>query len=186
MKVLVGLACALSWGTGLAQKAPPLVLEPNKYSYTFAMPAGWDFSFEDARPFMVRMVVFPKGGSFRDSKTVGYVNELCQQPCKIDSAVERVVSNARRRNPDIRVESPRALKTKSGAAVPVRVMTGFRDPLQAKEAVAFIETPAAVVLAVLTTRDAAGWEKDYAALAAMIAGFEYYDCKSPALRVKCQ
>ena len=180
--VALGLACALA----AAQKGPPLVLEPNKYSYTFALPAGWDFSFEEARPFMVRLVLFPAGGSFRKSKSVVYVNELCQQPCKTAAAIDRVVSNARRRNAGLRVETPPALKTKSGAAVPVRVMTGFSDPTQAKEAVAFIEGADVVILAVLTTNDASVWEKDYAALSAMIAGFEYFDCKSPGLRAKCQ
>jgi hypothetical protein len=186
MKKLLLLFAGLISALALAQKAPPLVLEPNQYSYTFAVPAGWDFSLEEARQFMVRLVLFPAGGSFRASKSVVYVNELCQRPCSSAAAIERVVSNARTRNAALRVETPSSLKTKGGAAVPVRVMTGFADARQAKEAVAFIETADVVILAVLTTSNTSGWDKDYAALSAMIGGFEFFDCKSPDLRVACK
>jgi hypothetical protein len=65
-------------------------------------------------------------------------------------------------------------------------MTGFADARQAKEAVAFIETADVVILAVLTTSNTSGRDKDYAALSAMIGGFEFFDCKSPDLRVACK
>jgi hypothetical protein len=183
--LVAGMAFALACALAAAQKGPPLVLEPDKYSYTFGVPAGWDFSFEQARLFMVRVVLFPAGGDFRASKSVVYVNELCQQPCNAAAALERVVSNARTRNAALRVEAPPSLKTKGGTTVPVRVMTGFSDPRQVKEAVAFIETADVVILAVLTTSDASGWEKDYAALSAMIGGFQYFDCKSAEERLRC-
>ena len=48
--VFVGFVSAFVLGGVVAKKAPPLVLEPNKYSYTFAVPGGWDFSFDEARP----------------------------------------------------------------------------------------------------------------------------------------
>ena len=184
--VLVGFVSALAFGRVVAQKAPPLVLEPNKYSYTFAVPGGWDFSFDEARPIGARLVLFPTGGSFHSSKSIVYVNEVCRKPCDLAAEIDRVVSRARAGNPELRVEVPASLRTKDGAIVPVRVMTGARDRRQAKEALAFIQRVDVVVLTVLTTNDPSAWENDYAAFSSMIGGFQYFDCNSPELRIKCR
>jgi hypothetical protein len=65
-------------------------------------------------------------------------------------------------------------------------MTGARDRRQAKEALAFIQRVDVVVLTVLTTNDPSAWENDYAAFSSMIGGFQYFDCNSPELRIKCR
>lgn len=171
-----------------AQKAPPLVLEADRYSYTFAVPNGWDFSFDQATEVGVRLVFFPEGGSFHSSDTIIYVNEICKSSCggSLEGAISKSIQDARAGNPKLKIETAPSLKTKGGNAVPVRILSGAQDVRQAREALAFIDTQDVVVLPVLTTKDPKSWEADYAAFRRIVEGFKYFDCNSPELAVKCR
>jgi hypothetical protein len=59
-----------------AKDAPPLIVEPNKYSYTFGVPDDWEFSGEQAHRRGAALAFFPKGGDFNSSNNVIYVNEI--------------------------------------------------------------------------------------------------------------
>ena len=170
-------ACA-----GTAQK-PPLVLEPNRHSYTFGVPDGWVFSFEQANSIGVRLVLFPKGENFHESNSIIYVNEISGN---LSAAVDKTISNAKYDSPNIKIETLPSIPIKAGGRAAVRMITGYRDPRQAKEALAFIEHTDTVLLVVLTTKNATNWQYDYNALESVISGHKYFDCNSPNLAVPCR
>lgn len=165
-------------------KAPPLVLEPNKYSYTFIVPMGWDFSFDQANVFNVRLVFFPRGGDIHKSNSIIYVNEV---QGNFTSAIERVLSAAKENSPNLNMDIAPPIKAISeNTLAQVRILTGAKDPRQAKEALAFIDHGEIIVLVVLTTKDVVNWQNDYKAFEEVVAGHRYFDCSSPNLTVPCR
>ena len=179
------LICLCVTGCAHTRKPPPLVLEPNKYSYTFSVPKGWDFSFEQANESNMRLVFFPVGGNVHLSESVIYVNEVRGN---LDNAFDIMLGNAKAHNPLLRIEPIDAipLTWNPGVSAPVRILTGANDPRQAKEALVFIDHGTMVVLVVLTTKNTANWREDYRALETVVAGHKYFDCNSPHLAVPCR
>jgi hypothetical protein len=146
--LLLTLVLVLPAGLVAADERHPVVLQPGKYSYTFNVPKGWEASFDQAARFGVRLVFFPKGGNFADSNTIVYINEICKAGCggRLKAAIEQTLGNAIKDSPALKVETAASLRTFSGAAVPVRILSGARDPRQAREALSFIDTESVVVL----------------------------------------
>ena len=181
------LAGARIDGAERAQKPPPLVLEPGKYSYTFGVPDGWDFSFDQTRELGIPIVFFPIGGSFLNSNTIIYVNEVCRPACKesMDEVMSRIINAAKNDSPNLAVADAPPLTVEGGVA-PVRVLTGARDPRRAKEALAFIDRKDVIILAVLSTQNTKSWESDYAAFRTVLAGNRFFTCNSPGLAVPCR
>jgi hypothetical protein len=172
------------------EKAPPLILEPNKYSYTFGLPVDWDYSFKQAQEIGVRLVLFPKGGSFDKSTSVIYVtevNSLCGACCTgtVSLAIAKTIREARDDSPTLQVAATSPIKIKEGGEASVRILTGARDPRQAKEALAFIEHDEAIILAVLTTKDAKTWDEDYRVFQEVISGHRFFNCNTPGLATPC-
>jgi len=161
------------------------VLEPNKYSYTFGVPNGWDFSFEQAYEFGLRLVFFPRGGNIHVSNSIIYVKET---QGNLSSAIDRVMSNAKDHSPYLRIEISPSIQIPAmpNASAQVRTLTGSKDPRQAMEALVFIDHGETIVLVVLTTKNTADWQKDYKALETVVAGHRYFDCNTPNLAVPCR
>jgi hypothetical protein len=173
-----------------AQSAPPLVLEPDKYSYTFGVPTGWQHSFEVAgglRAAGVRLLYFPEGGDFHTSNSIVYVNEPCpsERAGSLSACIDTVLQNAKRGNPNLKVEPAPSIATADGGKAKVRILSGASDPRQAREALAFVDHHQVVVLIVLTTKDPSTWKRDYAAFERIVSGHKYFDCNSPHLAVEC-
>jgi len=174
-----------------AEIAPPLVLEPNKYSYTFGVPAGWEYSFEQAEEAGVRLLFFPEGGSFATSNSIVYTNEanndVCGANCTgmLARAIEKNIKESRDDSPMLQVANASPIAIQGGGTATVRILTGWKSPLQAKEALAFIEHDEAIVLVVLTTKNAKTWEQDYAAFREIVAGHKFFNCNSPDLAAGC-
>jgi hypothetical protein len=170
-----------------APKAPPLIVVPDTASYTFNVPDGWDFSFDEPVGERIRVVFFTQGGGFHASSTIVYAVELCKRECgdSFDDALRQTIENAREHSPALEVLSAAPLPAGPDREAQVRVLSGARDVRQAREALAFIDTPEFVVLVVLTTQNVSSWDDDYAALSNIVAGFQYFDCNSPNLRVPC-
>jgi len=173
---------------GSDSKAPPLVLEPNKYSFTLGLPKNWDFSFDQARKHGATLVFFPEGGGFDQSTTIVYVTDLCRANCAgtLTKVIDATLTNAKHNSPKLNVAILDPLKTAEGGEAQVRVLTGESDPRQAKEAPAFIEHNETVILVVLTTKDATNWDTDYKALREIISGHKFFTCNSPGLAKPCR
>lgn len=166
------------------ENTPPLVLAPNKYSYTFGVPAGWEFSFEQAKQAGVRLLYFPKGGSFDNSSSIVYVNEdddLCRASCAgmLNRTIAKTIDESREDSPMLQVANANPIPLKDGGIATVRILTGWRDPRQAKEALAFIEHKETIVLICLTTKNVKTWEQDYAAFQEIVSNHKFFNCDSP-------
>lgn len=181
--VLISTACAMQ-----SRKNPPLVLEPNKYSYTFAVPEGWDFSFEQARQFGVRLLYFPKGGNYNESNSIIYVNEICSLKCNgtLSTGIQTTIDNAKKYSPNLQIMNAVPIKIPIIGEAPVIIFTGSKDPRQAKEALAFLEHNETIILIVLTTKDIKNWTQDYKAFEDIVAGHKFFNCNSPNLKVPCR
>ena len=169
-------------------EAAPLVLEKNKYSYTFSVPTGWEFNFEQAHQIGARLVFFPEGGSFHTSKSIIYINEICKFNCttSIEVAIQKIVTRAKNHSPDLKITDDTSLPLKAGGKAIIKVMTGSKDPRQAKEALAFIEQKDVFIMVVLTTKDIGNWDADYEKFIMVISGHKYFNCDTPDLAINCR
>jgi hypothetical protein len=181
---------------GSAEVAPPLILGPSKYSYTFGVPAGWEFNIDQARQRGVTLAFFPKGRSFLASSSVVYVNEL-DNPCSgedclspVSLAIAKTLREARAEDPGVEVATADPIPTKDGDKALVRTLKGSHDPrnpeLRDNEALAFIGHDQTIILVVLTARDSKTWDRDYAAFREIVAGHKFFTCDSPNLAVPCR
>jgi hypothetical protein len=187
--VWVGIAIGFLSGCAAAvSKPPPLVVEPGRFSYTFADPQRWEFSFDEAQRAGVRLVFYPTGGDFHESNTIVYVNEICRPGCanSVDAAVDQTIATARHESPLLQVAIMPPLTDKDGREAVVRVLSGSSDARQAREALAFIPHDESIVLVVLTTKDVSSWNADYAAFSDIVRGHRYFNCNSPDLAVPCR
>jgi hypothetical protein len=172
------------------ETAAPLVMEPNKYSYTFGVPKGWEYDFDEQQEYGIRLTLFPKGESFQQSASIIYVTEVnavCKTSCAGmgSKAIAKTIQEAKDGSPTLQVAIEQPITIKEGGAAQVRLLTGARDPRQAKEALAFIEHNETIVLAVLTTRDTKTWDQDYRVFQEVVSGHKFFTCSSPNLATPC-
>jgi hypothetical protein len=179
-----------------ADGAPPLILGPSRYSYTFGLPVGWEFNIDQARQRGVTLAFFPKGGSFGASSSVVYANEL-DNPCSgedclspVSLAIAKTLREARADDPGVEVATADPIPTKGGDKALVRTLRGSHDPrnpeLRDNEALAFIGHDETIILVVLSARDSKTWDQDYAAFREIVAGHKFFTCDSPNLALPCR
>ncbi|HTT25218.1 MAG TPA: hypothetical protein VMG82_40255 [Candidatus Sulfotelmatobacter sp.] len=175
-------------------EAPPLVVKPNRYSYTFGVPTGWEFNFEQAHQRGAALAYFPKGGDFNDSSAVMYVNEIdsaCPDDCMspVSQAIDETLRDVKSENSSVKIGAGEPVLTKDGIKAAVRLLKEGIDPrdprLRDHEALAFIGDHETIILVVLSSRDAHTWEQDYSAFRQVVAGHKFFSCNSPGLAVPC-
>ncbi|HXJ85607.1 MAG TPA: hypothetical protein VMS18_02220 [Candidatus Binatia bacterium] len=173
---------------------PPLIVKPNRYSYTFGVPAGWEFNFEQAHQRGAALAYFPKGGDFNDSSAVMYMNEIdsaCSDDCmsQVSHAMAETLRDVKSEKPSVKINQGEPVLTKDGIKAAVRLVREGIDPRDPKlsdnEALAFIGDHEAIILVVLSSRDANTWEQDYSAFRQVVAGHKFFSCNSPGLAVPC-
>jgi len=175
--------------------APPLVVGPDKYSYTFGVPAGWDFNFDQAHQRGATLAFFPKGGNFNESSSVIYVSTIsgpCEENCMspLSQSIAKTLREVKADSPAVEVSSEPPIRTRDGDKAAIRILKGSKDPrdpqLKDNEALAFIGHDEATILVVLTARDPKTWNEDYAAFQQIVAGHKFFTCNSPDLAVPCR
>ena len=166
----------------VAAEPRPLVLEPNRYSYTYGVPDGWSHDYDVAQRTGVRSMLLPKGESFHSAPSIIYVNEV---DCSAEDVVDCVVDRFRPGNPNLRVTPGSPIPTGANTNGRVILLEGASDPRQAREALAFLEEEETTVLVVLSTKDTASWARDMRAFEIVVSGFEYFNCSTPSLSVPC-
>lgn len=180
----------LTQGALTSEPVPPLVLEPDKYSYTFGVPVGWRYTFDipdEPRANGVRLLYLPAGGDYDTSTSIVYVTEPCSAEYwgVLTACIDTVIAESREGNPRLQVDRASPIPTAGGDTAQVRLLSGSSDPRQAREALAFVDHHQVVVLIVLTTKNVSRWRRDYAAFERIVAGHRYFDCNSAHLAVPC-
>lgn len=178
-----------------SEGAPPLIVEPNRYSYTFGVPQGWEFSFEQAHERGASLAFFPKGGSFNNSSSVIYVNEIdggCATDCRsvVSERIANTIRTEKDDSPGVQVATDAPVSTNNGGKAVVRLLKGAQDPRDPKAArntaaLAFIAHDETIILVILTARDSKTWDQDYVAFRQVVSGHRFFNCNSPDLRVPC-
>lgn len=179
-----------------AGNEPPLVVSPDKYSYTFGVPGGWDFSFEQAHARGANLAFFPKSGDFNTAESVIYTNEIddgCATNCLklVDERVASTVEDVKKDSPRAEAAPGPAIATKDGGKAVIRLIKGSRDPRNPElgsdnEALAVIGHDETIILVVLSVRNPSTWDRDYAAFQQVVAGHRFFNCATPGLRVPCK
>ena len=181
------------WNIG-APGAPPLIVEPNKFSYTFGVPAGWEFDFEEAHERGDSLEYFPTGGSFNESRSVIYVNVFaddCSGSCgsMLPDSIAATMQSLKAGEGGMEVTTAEPILMKDGRKAEVRIVKGVKDRRDPKftdvDALAFLAHDEAIILVVLSSRDSKTWSQDYAAFQQIVAGHRFFTCKSPGLAVPC-
>jgi hypothetical protein len=177
------------------EPAPPLIVEPNKYSYTFGVPPGWESNFEQAHQRGAALAFFLKGGTFNDSSSVIYVNEIseaCTGDClsPLAQSIAKTLRDVKADSPTVAISTADSIKTKDGVSATIRILKGSKDPRAAghatdNEALAFIAHDETVILVVLTARDSKTWDQDYNAFQQVVAGHKFFTCNRPDGAVPC-
>lgn len=172
----------------------PLIVEPNKFSYTFGAPSGWKFDSEQAHERGDSLEYFPTGGSFNESGRVIYINvsgEGCPGGCTslLSDLIAETLHSLKTGSHGLEVTAAEPILTKDGMKAEVRIVKGAKDRRDPKfianEAIAFLAHDEAVILVVLSSRDTSTWQQDYAAFQQVVAGHRFFTCDSPGLRVPC-
>jgi hypothetical protein len=172
---------------------PPLVVE-RKYSCTFGLPAGWEFNVDQAYEHGSSLAYFPKRGSFTDSSSVIYVTVFADDYSEscitlLSDSITATLSSVKAGSPRLEVKTAEPILTKGGTKAAIRVVMGAkdrRDPKStANEALAFLANDDAILLVVLTSRDAKNWEQDYSAFQQIVAGHRFFSRNARSLAVGC-
>jgi hypothetical protein len=175
--------------------APPLIVSPKKYSYTFGVPAGWEFNFEQAHQRGAALAYFPRGRNFDESSSVIYVNEIgdsCGDNCMppLSASITQTLHDVKADSPAAEINAEEPIPTKDGAKASIRIVKGAHDPRDPEstdtEALAFIGHEETTILIVLSTRDPERWDLDYSAFRQIVEGHRFFTCNSPDLAVPCR
>ena len=166
------------------ENKPPLVLEAGKYSYTFAQPAGWGASAEEAQRLKVPLMLYPEGRSFTQTGSIVFIDEYCKTPCQdLAQPVRSILAFANTRDPQSKAQSLPAMRTKDGSPIELKVIDSTVNQRPVREAFAFIQNPGStLVMARLAVGDVASWDKDFKAFASALSSFQFFDCSSDKAR----
>jgi hypothetical protein len=159
---------------------PPLVVEAGKYSYTFALPAGWEVSEEEAKRLKVPLMMFPQNRSFTQSASIVFIDEYCKTPCANPAEpVRSILAHAKTRDPDFKSQTPSPLQTRDGSAIDLRIVDSTINKRPVREAFAFINNPGStLVMARLAVGDLAVWDRDFKVFTDTLTGFQFFDCSA--------
>src|SRR5206468_7937547 len=137
-----------------------------KAAFNISSPEGWVLDNESGRDQGMPCVLYPKGSSWSDAKTVMYAKIASTQYEDVDKFVAIAIKEMKDRRglPKEKIESE---NTRDGRSYFINEYPATQDYSQ-WERVAYIQLPHAVAYIVLSSRDKASYEKDSGALKTML------------------
>ena len=143
------------------------------HAFAISAPDGWVLDNRAEQNNGLHAVFYPVGSSWAESKVVMYANAASKGEGQetVDELIAYDTDQFRAKSPKLAVVALESIQTKDGKAK-VRKFSG--DQFKNTEAVAYIDSPKAVVMLVLTSRDDLGFEKTYLAFVTLVKSYKFF------------
>ena len=175
--ILASLALGAICPSMLAQETLPggIVHRP-KAGFNISAPEGWVVDNEAGKEQGMPCVLYPKGSSWRDAKTVMYANIASTQFEGVNVFVAMAIKEMEKSHgrPKEKIASG---KTKDGHDYFINEYPATKTYSQ-WERVGYVQLPRGVAFIVLTSRDKASYQKDSGALEKVLKTLVYVEPKS--------
>jgi hypothetical protein len=182
LALAAGPAPAKTPAAAPAAKRELTVLYGDDHAFGIVVPAGWTVDDTSGINSRIRVVLYPKGQKWASAPSVMYVNPIHQASGvrrTLRQVIDQDVAEFRKKSPRGRVIVQPGLKTGLSQVAEVRYFspTGG-DPL---EAVAYVAEEKLVMLIVLASRDAAGFQRHLPAFESLVSGYQFVagDIRTP-------
>ncbi len=142
------------------------------HAFCITAPHGWVLDNRAERNNGLHAVFYPEGSSWAKSAIVMYANAANKGPGQetVDELIAYDTGQFKAKAPKLVVVELTPIKTTKGSA---KVLKFSGDQYNNTEAVAYIDSPKAVVMLVLTSRDEAGFNKSYPAFVALVESYRF-------------
>ena len=158
------------------EKYPSGIVHGPKAGFNITAPEGWVLDTESGKGQDMPCVLYPKGSSWSDAKTVMYAKMASPQYEGVNGFVEMAIKEmkAKHGTPKEKIASG---KTKDGHDYFINEYPATKTYLQ-WERVGYIQFPRGVAFIVLTSRDKASYQKDSDKLEKVLKSLVYVGPKS--------
>src|SRR5262245_34832182 len=155
---------------------PGGIVHGPKASFNISAPEGWVLDNESGKNQDLPCVLYPKGSSWSDSKTVMYAKVASPQWEGVDAFVTWAIQGmkAKHGTPKQKIASG---KTKDGHDYFINEYPATKTYSQ-WERVGYVQLPQGVAYIVLTSHDQASYQKDSGALEKALQSLVYVEPKS--------
>jgi tetratricopeptide (TPR) repeat protein len=147
-----------------------------KAAFNIAAPEGWVVDNESGKAQGLPCVLYPKGSSWSDAKTVMYANMASPQWEGVNAFVAMAIKEMKATHGTPR-EKIASGKTKDGHDYFINEYPATKTYSQ-WERVGYVQLPLGVAYIVLSSRDHAGYEKDSGALEKVLKTLVYLEPKA--------
>ena len=178
MKRFLLCLIAVSFPSSLcfSQTYPGGIVYGPKAAFNIAAPEGWVLDNESRAQQGLPCVLYPKGESWADARTIMYAKIASTQYEDVNAFVATAIKELAKRHgkPKEKIASG---KTHDGHDFFINEYPASKTYSQ-WERVAYVQLPHAVAYIVLSSRDKASYQKDSPALEAVLKTFTYLEPKS--------
>ena len=150
------------------------------HAFAITAPDGWVLDNQAGQNSGLPAVFYPVGSSWAKSPIVMYANTASKSPGQetVDELIAYDTGQFKAKSPKLAVVELKSIKTKNGKA---KVLKFSGDQFKNTEAVAYIDSPKAVVMLVLTSRDKAGFKRTYPVFVALVKSYTFL---TPDVRIQ--
>jgi hypothetical protein len=143
------------------------------HAFAITAPDGWVLDNRAEQNNGLHAVFYPVGSSWAKSAIVMYANSASKSQGQetVDELIAYDTGQFKTKSPKLSVVELKPIETKNGKA---KVLKFSGDQFRNTEAVAYIDSPKAVVMLVLTSRDNAGFETTYPAFVALVKSYSFF------------
>lgn len=142
-----------------------------KAAFSISAPEGWVLDNESGKEQGLPCVLYPKGSSWSDAKTVMYAKIASTEFEDVNAFVAMAIKDMEKKHgkPKEKIASG---KTQDGHDYFINEYPATKNYSQ-WERVAYVQLPKAVAYIVLSSRDHASYQKDFSALEQALKSFTY-------------
>jgi hypothetical protein len=171
--ILIAMVLLLLGPTAWAQNYPGGIVYGPKAAFNIGAPAGWVLDNQSGVDQGLPCVLYPKGSSWQDAKTIMYAKIASTQFEDVNVFVATAIKEMQKKHgkPKEKVASG---KTRDGHQYFINEYPGT-DSYSQWERVAYVQLPRAVAYIVLSSRDEASYRKDSGALQEVLKTFTYLE-----------